>query len=143
MKNTRFFLAAAAMSAGLTFHPVTHAQSYNVPELATSIEPVHITKTRTECQQASSGVPNWLGKSLGAVLGAVAGSTVGKGSGNTIATASGAVIGSQAGEAMSGTGGQPQQTCREVIERTLTGYDIKGNGAARIFAPVELIQSVR
>lgn len=138
MKNTRFFLSAVAVSAALIYTSAAHAQAYSGPETATSITPTYSSTTRTECR-AAGVMPGWLGKSLGAVLGAAAGSEVGKGKGNAIATASGAVLGAQAGEAMT-SGSAATQTCVQVIDKTLTGYEVAGR-KSRLFVPLEMIQT--
>lgn len=116
-------------------------------DTATSVDPVYSTTTRTECHQATSAnmnVPGWLGQSLGAVLGAAAGSQVGGGKGNTIATASGAVIGAQAGAALTNSQpqAQPQQECRQIIDRHLDGYSIDTESGRRVFVPLSLMQSL-
>lgn len=94
MKKIALFAAFLPLSASACL----------ISDVATSIETVYNTATRQVCEpapvpqaQQDTGIPAWLGQSLGAVLGAAAGSGVGKGKGNTIATASGAVIGAQIG----------------------------------------------
>lgn len=142
MKNTRFFLAAVAVSAALIYTGAAHAQAYSGPETATSITPIYSSATRTECKGAGN-MPGWLGKSLGAVLGAAAGSEVGKGKGNGIATASGAVLGAQAGAAVTRDGQGPVQRCQIVIDKRLTGYTLATDRNRAVFVPVELIDNYR
>lgn len=112
-------------------------------ETATAIEPVYTTSTRTECTDANSA-PNWLGTSLGAILGAAGGSAIGKGKGNQIATASGAVIGSQVGSAITGNGdGQGRQECRQIVERQYAGVMVRTDRGNAVFVPSHLIQRMR
>lgn len=133
MKSALFFIAAFAAFASVSAH---------ANETATSIEPVYTTTTRTECQQASAGAPNWLGTSLGAIVGASGGSAIGKGKGNNIATASGAVLGSQVGAALAGNGsGQPAQQCHQVVDRQHNGYLIRTDRGNTVFVPTYLMQA--
>ncbi len=64
MKSALFFIAAFAAFASVLAHAtkLQPASSRSTPR-----------RTRTECQQASAGAPNWLGTSLGAIVGAAGG----------------------------------------------------------------------
>lgn len=135
-KSTQTLIAAAVLATSF---------AASADETATGIEPVYTTSTRTECSAApSAGAPNWLGTSLGAILGAAGGSAVGKGKGNQIATASGAVIGSQVGSAITGNGdAQGRQECRQIVERQYAGVMVRTDRGNAVFVPSHLIQRMR
>lgn len=128
-------LAAIAL-ATLAASGVAHAQMASGPAQAYDATPSYSHTTRTECASTGSGTPGWLGQALGGVIGAGVGSQMGKGTGNSAAAAAGAVLGAQAGAAMSGNG-QPTKTCRDVTERTLTGYILRTTGGD-VFVPLDL-----
>ncbi|MDA8256596.1 MAG: hypothetical protein M0Z99_13320 [Betaproteobacteria bacterium] len=119
----------------------TPALAATATETAVSIEPVFSSTTRTECVQASA--PGWLGQALGGVLGAAVGSQLGSGKGNTIATASGTVLGAQAGGAIAGNQAQPAQTCRDITERRLDGYQVQTDRGRQVFVPLHLVPAVQ
>lgn len=137
MKKTTasIFTVASLFAAGAAY-----AQTGPAVEQAISITPAFTSTTRTECTStAPSG--GWLGPALGAILGGGAGSQVGKGSGQAAAAAIGATLGAQAGSAIAGNGNaQPTQTCRDITERTLTGYTLRTSGGRDVFVPLDLVQ---
>ena len=135
MKNIAIALAAVA---GFAAAGLASAQNVVAPETATNITPVFESTQRTECQTAPSG-GGWLGQALGGILGAGVGSQVGKGTGNSAAAAAGgATFGAQAG---GGNGnGTTTQTCRDITERTLTGYTLRTAGGRDVFVPLSLVQ---
>lgn len=119
-----------------------HAQSVPVVEQAVSIMPAFTATTRTECTTPASG--GWLGPALGAIIGGGAGSQAGKGSGQAAAAAIGATLGAQAGGAIAGNGNtQPTQTCRDITERTLTGYTLRTSAGRDVFISNEVIGEAR
>lgn len=135
MKSKLTLAAAIAVTAG-----TAHAQTI---EQAVSINPAFTSTTRTECTTpATSG--GWLGPALGAIIGGGAGSQVGKGSGQAAAAAIGATLGAQAGGAIAGNGNGTQattQTCRDITERTLTGYTLRTASGREVFVPLQLVNS--
>lgn len=134
----KIILAAALTGLAVTAHAADEAVV-----VATSIDPVFDTSTRTECTQASA-TPGWLGQALGAVVGGAAGSQVGKGSGQAAAAAIGATLGAQAGAAMSNNGnGTAREECRQITERRLAGYSVRARDGRSIFVPRELAESVK
>ncbi len=137
-KNT---ITTAVLLASLFAAGAAHAQAAQVIEQAISITPAFTSTTRTECtSNAPSG--GWLGPALGAILGGGAGSQVGKGSGQAAAAAIGATLGAQAGGAIGGNGNSaPTQTCRDITERTLTGYTLRTSGGRDVFVPLSLVNS--
>lgn len=130
-----------------------HAQAYDFrgvagvagternTEQAVSISPAFTSTTRTECTTpASSG--GWFGPALGAIIGGGAGSQVGGGSGQAAAAAIGATLGAQAGGAIAGNSGSaPQQTCRDITERVLTGYMLRTSSGRDVFVSVQIVNS--
>lgn len=118
-----------------------HAQYAPGVEQAVSITPAFTSTTRTECSTAAPAGGGWLGQALGGILGAGVGSQVGKGSGQAAAAAAGAVLGAQAGAAMSDSNGTPTQTCRDITERTLTGYMMRTSSGRDVFLPALLVDS--
>lgn len=118
------------------------AQSGPSVEQAVTVTPAYTSTTRTECTTAApSG--GWLGSALGAIIGGGAGSQVGKGSGQAAAAAIGATLGAQAGGAISGNGNSaPTQTCRDVTDRTLTGYTLRTSFNRDVFVPLQLVQQL-
>lgn len=137
--NMKQVITTLAVAAALTAGKA-QAQSYGV-EQAVSIAPAFTSSTRTECtSSAPSG--GWLGPALGAILGGGAGSQVGKGSGQAAAAAIGATLGAQAGGAIAGNGNaQATQTCRDITERTLTGYTLRTTSGREVFVPLQLVNS--
>lgn len=134
---TTIILATSFAASGVQ----AQASGGAVAEQAISIAPAFTTSTRAECTTGGSA-PGWLGQALGGVLGAGLGSQVGKGTGNSAAAAAGAVLGAQVGAAMSNGGGtQTTQTCRDIIERTLTGYMLRTSGGRDVFVPLQLVNS--
>lgn len=130
--------AITTIALVLTATTGAHAQSGPTSDQAISITPAFTASTRTECSSAApSG--GWLGQALGGILGAGAGSQVGKGSGQSAAAAAGAVLGAQAGAAISN--GTPTQTCRDITERSLTGYTLRTAGGRDVFLPAALVDS--
>lgn len=117
-----------------------HAQVAPVTEQAVGITPAFTASTRTECVAAPAG-GGWLSQALGAVIGGGLGSQVGGGSGQAAAAAIGATLGAQAGAAMSPQPqAQPAQTCREIVERVLTGYMLRTASGRDIFVPRQLVE---
>lgn len=137
--NLNMNRALATIAAAIAITTGTaHAQTV---EQAVSINPAFTSSTRTECTTpATSG--GWLGPALGAILGGGAGSQVGKGSGQAAAAAIGATLGAQAGGAIAGNGNaQATQTCRDITERTLTGYTLRTTSGREVFVPLQLVNS--
>lgn len=132
MKRTITTIALALAAAG------AHAQHAPTVEQAISITPAFTATTRTECT-ASAPSGGWLGPALGAIIGGGAGSQVGKGSGQAAAAAIGATLGAQAGGAVTNNGTPAGQTCRDITERTLTGYTMRTTGGRDVFVPVSLV----
>lgn len=126
----------AVIAATLAASGAAHAQSAPVTAQAFDVTPSYSTSTRTECTStpAASG---WFGPALGAILGGGAGSQVGKGSGQAAAAAIGATLGAQAGAAVTNNGNQQTQTCRDIAERTLTGYMLRTTHGD-VFVPLSL-----
>lgn len=134
--TTAIALAVLALAAAGTAHAQTTGPA---AEQAISITPTFTSSTRTECTTAApSG--GWFGPALGAIIGGGAGSQVGKGSGQAAAAAIGATLGAQAGGAISGNGTPAGQTCRDITERTLTGYTMRTSGGREVFVSVHLVQ---
>lgn len=127
--------------AVITLAAATTAQAQTIAEQADRIEPVYDTQSRTECTAAPAG-GGWLGQALGGVLGAGIGSQVGKGSGQAAAAAAGAVLGAQAGAAVTSNGQPSGQTCRQIVDRTLTGYTVVTQRGHAVFLPIGMVRGM-
>lgn len=139
MKRITTTITAALV--GVLAAGAAHAQSAPVTEQAISIAPSFTTNTRTECTSTTPASGGWLSQALGAIIGGGAGSQVGGGSGQAAAAAIGATLGAQAGAAMSPQPqAQPAQTCREIVERVLTGYMLRTASGRDIFVPRQLVE---